>query len=157
VRRALLVLSLGILVAGCSSDTRDGKRSARSAAGPPVIHEPFERSMLPCPRHPTTTIELEGCAERELLQSDHAVNSLVDVVWRRLPRVSRARFSRSERRWLAYRQESCVAETGAYRANRAHIFLGGSIAPVALAYCEARRNARHITDLDAMAAALSPA
>ncbi len=113
--------------------------------------------MLPCPRRATTTIELEGCAERELLQSDHVVDRFADVVWRRLPRIGRARFARSERRWLAYRRESCVAETGAYAVGRAHIYLGGSIAPVALAYCEARRNQRHIADLDAMANALSPA
>jgi uncharacterized protein YecT (DUF1311 family) len=154
VRRALLVLSLGFVVAGCSSDARDQKRSARSPSGPPEIHEPFEQSMLPCPRRATTTIELEGCAELELLQTDRNVNRLVDIVWRRLPQAGRARFVRSERRWLAYRRESCVAESGAYAAGRAHIFLGGSIAPVALAYCQERRNQQHIGDLDAMAAAL---
>jgi uncharacterized protein YecT (DUF1311 family) len=112
--------------------------AAPAALGPPVIHEPW--TPLPCPTHPNSTIEIEGCLERAITRSDRTINSKSAKIFRLIRRNSeRAAFVRGERAWLLYRRQSCTAE--------ASIFRGGSAEPVAFLTCEKRRNTRHISDL----------
>jgi uncharacterized protein YecT (DUF1311 family) len=112
--------------------------AAPAALGPPVIHEPW--TPLPCPPHPNSTIEIEGCLERAIARSDRTINSKSAKIFHLLRRDSdRAAFVRGEHAWLLYRRQSCTAE--------ASIFRGGSAEPVAFLTCEKRRNARHVSDL----------
>ncbi len=112
-----------------------------SAPGPPVIHEPF--TPLPCPAHPSTTLALEGCAERALLASDRAIDARVAKAYRLLATTSgQAAFVAGERSWLAYRRATCAA-AGAWYA-------GGSAEPVVVADCEQARNVTHLRDLAAL-------
>ena len=115
--------------------------SANAASGPPVIHEPF--TPPPCPAHPVSTLDLEGCAGRAVLKSDRSINVRARKVFRLLrPSAARTTFVQSERSWLAYRRASCSAQ--------ASVYTGGSAEPVAFLQCEVNRNKRHLTDLAEM-------
>lgn len=106
--------------------------------GSPVIHEPF--TPLDCPAHPSTTLALEGCAERALLASDRAIDARAAKVYRLLATPqARTAFVAGERSWLAYRRSSCAAAASRYA--------GGTIQPVAFAQCEQARNVTHLRDL----------
>jgi uncharacterized protein YecT (DUF1311 family) len=110
-----------------------------------VIHEPF--TALPCPIHPDTTIDVEGCQEVRVLRTDRAIDVQVRKIFRLLPTTSaRSSFADGERSWLHYRRQSCLAEASRYR--------GGSGEPVAFLNCTLRRNTAHLADLAAMRTAL---
>jgi uncharacterized protein YecT (DUF1311 family) len=110
----------------------------QAATGPPVIHEPW--TPLPCPMHPQSTVETEGCLQRAVTASDLRINSRVATIFRLIRTASdRAAFVDGEQAWLRYRRRSCAATASAYR--------GGSAEPVAFLSCESRRNARHLADL----------
>ena len=112
--------------------------AATAALTPPVIREPW--TPLPCPAHPKSTIEIEGCLEKAIVQSDRRIDKRVGRIFTLLPhRADRVAFIQGERAWLRYRRRSCSAEASIYR--------GGSGEPVAFLSCEKRRNARHIADL----------
>lgn len=120
-----------------------GAGVARAGGGPapPVIREPF--TALPCPIHPDTTIEVEGCQEMRILRTDRAIDAEVKAIFGRLPTPSaRASFVTGEQSWLRYRQQSCASE--------AAVDAGGSAEPVALLTCVLRRNTSHLADLRAM-------
>ena len=118
---------------------------AGGTAGPPVIHEPF--TVLPCPKHPKTTLDLEGCAEKAILSSDRAIDARVKSIWVVLAAgKARSSFAAGERSWLAYRRSSCSAEASKYS--------GGSLEPVAFADCEVTRNKTHLSELAGMLATL---
>jgi uncharacterized protein YecT (DUF1311 family) len=119
---------------------------AVAAIAPPVIHEPF--TPLPCPIHPDTTVDVEGCQERRILRTDRAIDGDVAIVFRLLrTRSARSSFGAAERSWLYYRRHSCTAEASAYA--------GGSGEPVAYLSCTLRRNTSHLADLAAMRKALA--
>ena len=105
---------------------------------PPIIHEPF--TPLPCPNHPKTTVDLEGCGEQEVLKTDRMIDARAAAIFRLL-RTTRARseFVHGEHAWLGYRRASCSAQ--------ASVYAGGSAEPVAFITCEGRRNRRHLSDL----------
>ena len=110
-----------------------------AALTPPVIREPW--TPLPCPAHPKSTIEIEGCLEKAIVRSDGRIDKHVRRIFALLRhRSDRVAFIQGERAWLRYRRRSCSAEASIYR--------GGSAEPVAFLSCEKRRNARHIADLD---------
>ena len=122
--------------------------AAVASAGirPPVIHEPF--TVLPCPPHPVSTVDLEGCAERALLASDLKIDGRARAIVRLLPTAAARRsFAAGEREWLAYRRSSCAAEASRYA--------GGTVLPVVVATCERRRDGTHLADLAAMQRALA--
>lgn len=108
-----------------------------AAPTPPVIREGFTR--LPCPKNAGTTLAMEGCAERSILQGDKHINTLVRTIFYSLRPSGRALFAKSERTWLRYRHDSCV--------TAASLYAGGSIQPVVFAMCIASRNATHLKDL----------
>jgi len=112
--------------------------SAGAAVGPPVIREPW--TPLPCPAHPTSTVEIEGCLERDVMRSDRSIDNKAATVFRLIKReADRAAFVSGERSWLQYRRRSCAATASVYR--------GGSAEPIAYLACEKGRNARHLADL----------
>lgn len=108
---------------------------------PPVIHEPF--TALPCPIHPDTAIDVEGCQEVRVLRTDRAIDAEVGRIFRLL-RTEDARSSlvKSERSWLHHRRQSCLAEAAR--------FTGGTARAVGFLNCTLRRNKTHLADLVAM-------
>ena len=111
------------------------------AAGPPVIRESF--TVLPCPAHSVSTLDLEGCAEKALLGSDRAINARAKKIFGLLrSSVARGAFIRGEQSWLDYRRSSCAAESSKYA--------GGSLEPVAFGHCEQSRNGAHLAELGEM-------
>jgi uncharacterized protein YecT (DUF1311 family) len=114
---------------------------AAASVTPPVIHEPF--TALPCPLHPDTTIDVEGCQEHRVLRTDRQIDTQVRTIFRLLRTESiRATFVQGERNWLRYRRQSCAAE-----ASR---FAGGTAHGVAFLTCTLQRNKAHVADLAAM-------
>ena len=112
--------------------------SVAATIRPPVIHEPF--TPLPCPLHPDTTTDVEGCQERRILRTDRAIGRDVRTIFRLLrTRSARASFVAGEQHWLRYRRESCTAKASSYA--------GGSGEPVAYLTCTLRRNTSHLADL----------
>ena len=108
------------------------------ANGPPVIREPW--TPLPCPMHPQSTVDTEGCLERAVVASDRQIDNRVATIFRLIRTASdRTAFVDGERAWLRYRRSGCTATASAYR--------GGSAEPVAFLSCERARNARHLADL----------
>ncbi|HET7128052.1 MAG TPA: lysozyme inhibitor LprI family protein [Gaiellaceae bacterium] len=114
---------------------------AAASVTPPVIHEPFH--ALPCPLHPDTTIDVEGCQEHRVLRTDRQIDAQVKAIFRLLRAESiRATFVTGERSWLHYRRQSCAAE--------ASHFAGGTMHGVAFLSCSLQRNKTHLVDLSAM-------
>jgi uncharacterized protein YecT (DUF1311 family) len=127
VLRGLLLASTALVAAGV----------ALAAGGPPVIKEGFTR--LPCPAHPSNNLQLEGCAEKAVLQTDAAINAKVATIYGKLSGSARASFVAGEKSWLRYRGASCKAQAAKYS--------GGTLGAVVYARCEAARNRTHLTDL----------
>lgn len=112
---------------------------AGTALKPPVIHEVF--TPQPCPMHPVSTLDLEGCAEQSILRTDKTINADVKTIFKLLAPSARAGFVAGERAWLRYRMLSCDAEASKYA--------GGTLAGVVAANCAAARNSAHVKDLAA--------
>ena len=110
---------------------------AGTALKPPVIHEVF--TPQPCPMHPVSTLDLEGCAEQSILKTDRTINADVKVIFAQLAPPARGGFVSGERAWLRYRTLSCEAEASKYA--------GGTLAGVVAANCAAARNRAHVKDL----------
>ena len=109
--------------------------------GPPVIHEPF--TPLPCPLHPDTTLDVEGCQEMRVLRTDRAIDRQVGIVFHALPsQAARASFVDGEHSWLHYRRQACLAEASRYG--------GGTVGAVALLTCTLRQNRSHLVQLESM-------
>jgi uncharacterized protein YecT (DUF1311 family) len=104
---------------------------------PPVIHEVF--TLLPCPMHPVSTLDMEGCTEHAIVQTDHKIDAQVKTIFGLLRSDARGGFVRGERAWLQYRQLSCDAESTAYA--------GGTFAGVVAAECTLSRSKDHLADL----------
>lgn len=104
---------------------------------PPVVREVF--TPLACPKHPISTIAIEGCTEKSILATDRRINVLVRRIFFSLAPSARGTFVRSERSWLSYRHGSCV--------TAASLYAGGSIQAVFFGSCVASRNATHLKDL----------
>jgi uncharacterized protein YecT (DUF1311 family) len=111
---------------------------------PPVIHEAF--TLLPCPKNPGTTLEIEGCYEHQIVATDRKINAKARAIFVKLAPRERAGFVRGEHEWLAYRRDTCAAEASKYA--------GGTLAGVVDASCQAARNKTHLTDLGELLKAL---
>ncbi|HEV2591329.1 MAG TPA: lysozyme inhibitor LprI family protein [Gaiellaceae bacterium] len=104
---------------------------------PPVIHEPF--TPLPCPMHPQSTLDTEGCLEQAILKGDRKIDTKAKAIFVKLRPDARAGFVRGERSWLAYRRATCLAEASTYA--------GGTLTGVVDASCTVSRNTTHLRDL----------
>jgi len=114
--------------------------ASATTLSPPVVTERF--TPLPCQGSPAhrTTIELEGCAEQQVLAADKTINRLNRQVFSGLSSTSAKRvFITSSATWLEYRNAFC--------ATAASRFAGGTEAPVVAAQCDSKLGAEHITDL----------
>lgn len=118
-----------------------GSVAAFAVGGAPVIREPW--TPLPCPANAKSTVEIEGCLEREVDRSDRVINARVAAIYARLRGPNRVVFAGSEQDWLRYRRKSCLATASAYN--------GGSAEPLVFLGCEQGRNVRHTEDLKATA------
>jgi uncharacterized protein YecT (DUF1311 family) len=120
---------------------------AAAALAPPVIHEPF--TPLPCPIHPDTTIDVEGCQEMRVLRTDRAIDGQVSAIFHLLQTQSaRAKLVRAEGGWLHGRRRSCAAA--------ASVQPGRLAAAIALLSCTLRANRTHLAALVAKRRTLSP-
>jgi uncharacterized protein YecT (DUF1311 family) len=134
---AFILFAVAMLAAGCGSSA---KKNATTPAAPPkpqVIRENF--TPLPCPRHPSSTLDMEGCAEQSTLRTDKGINAQVATIFTLLIPSARPGFVRSERSWRVYRNSSCEAESSKYA--------GGTAAVVEYGYCVADLNRGHLHDL----------
>jgi uncharacterized protein YecT (DUF1311 family) len=107
---------------------------------PPVIHESF--TPLPCTGAPAdrTTLQMEGCAEQQILASDKQIDSLNRSLFGKLfDNAARRRFIAGHNAWLAYRHAYCLSESD--------VFEGGTEAGVVFADCVAGVNSQHVKDL----------
>jgi len=117
-----------------------GARAHSTKLSPPMIHEPF--TPLPCTGAPAqrTTLQMEGCAEQQILASDKQIDSLNRSIFGKLfDAAARRRFIAGHNAWLAYRHAYCLSESD--------VFEGGTEAGVVFADCEAGVNSQHVKDL----------
>jgi uncharacterized protein YecT (DUF1311 family) len=122
---------------GCAAAHHRAAAPTATTSAPPRIHENF--TLLPCPRKPHTTIDIEGCAEARLQRTDTAIDGEVETLFQLVSPSGRRGFIAAERSWLAYRRRICNAESARYA--------GGTIQPVAFATCEVQQNLRHLDEL----------
>lgn len=111
-----------------------------SKLSPPTIHESF--TPLPCNGAPArrTTLQMEGCAEQQILASDKRIDSLNRSIFGKLfDAAARRRFIAGHNAWLAYRHAYCLSASD--------VFEGGTEAGVVFADCVAGVNAQHVKDL----------
>lgn len=110
------------------------------ALKPVVIHETF--TPLPCSGAPghRTTLQLEGCAEKQILRTDTQIDVVAAQIFPILPS-DRARrdFNAAQRAWLSYRKADCF--------SMSDVFEGGTEAGVVDAQCVASRNNQRVKDL----------
>lgn len=133
----LLLVAATALTSGCGAHHR---AATAAPATLPRIHEAF--TLLPCPRKQVTTVDLEGCAEHEILRTDRAIQTKARLTFTLLGVQGRRAFAAAERSWLAYRKEVCDAESSE--------FAGGTIEPLVFAHCVADQNRRHLAELSAL-------
>jgi uncharacterized protein YecT (DUF1311 family) len=121
--------------------------AAASSSSAPVIHESF--TLLACPKKPSTTVQIEGCAEHKVVALDKSIDALNAKIFTKLGKAGRTSFVSASGAWVQYRNDTCSAE--------ASIYAGGTIQPVAYANCLVSLDGSHVTDLKATLTALSPA
>jgi len=132
------------------ADAADPGGSARPAKlVAPVIHESF--TPLPCtgvPGH-RTTLQMEGCAEQQILSSDKRIDGLDQAIFGKLfDTAAKRRFIAGHNAWLAYRHAYCISASD--------VFEGGTEAGVVDADCTASVNSQHVTNLKAFLRSFGP-
>ena len=114
--------------------------AAATPLSPPVIHESF--TLLPCPAHPQSTLDYEGCAEHRIVHLDGRIDVVSRAIFGRLfDDAARRRFIAASKAWLAYRQADCTSMSDRYE--------GGTLAGLLAANCTAGRSADRLTELEA--------
>jgi uncharacterized protein YecT (DUF1311 family) len=107
---------------------------------PPVIHEHF--TLLPCPKHPESTLDEEGCAEHSIVHTDASINHFARTIFARLQDdPARQRFIDAQTSWQAFRTADCLSESD--------LFEGGTLAGVVDANCTADRSTQRLKELRA--------
>jgi uncharacterized protein YecT (DUF1311 family) len=143
-RAALASLATVALGLGLAAVTASGSEKL----SPPVIRERF--TPLPCPSHPESTLDLEGCAEQRILRTDHQIDSVARSIFTRLSDdAARRRFIAAQTAWLAYRQADCVSMSDLYEH--------GTLAGLLAARCTADDSTRRLVELRAFDRSLSHA
>lgn len=126
------------LASAVGSATADHARATKLS--PPAIHESF--TLLPCRGNPgsRTTLELEGCAEHQILRTDKSIDALERTLFYRLGTASaRGDLIAAARAWVRYRHSDCLSNSDVYQ--------GGTLAGVVFADCVVARNQQRIKDL----------
>jgi len=147
----LIATSAVVVIATSPAADAAGSPGQAGPAGlsPPVIHESF--TPLPCTGTPghRTTLQLEGCAERQILSSDREIDALNKAVFGKLfDAAARRRFIDGHNAWLDYRHAYCLSASD--------VFEGGTEAGVVGATCTATVNAQHVKNLKAFLANFGP-
>ena len=109
---------------------------------PVVIHETF--TPLPCSGAPghRTTLQMEGCAEKQILRTDTQIDLLEAQIFPILfDNRARRDLNAAQHAWLNYRKADCL--------SMSDLFEGGTEAGVVDAQCEANRNGQRVKDLRA--------
>jgi uncharacterized protein YecT (DUF1311 family) len=137
---AVAASSATVALAAAASAGASGAHATRLA--PPVIRESF--TPLPCGGSPghRSTLQMEGCAEQEILRSDTQIDALNKKIFGALPTGSARRdLIAGHRAWLAYRRAYCLSVSD--------VFQGGTAAGAVAADCTASVNAQHVSNLKA--------
>jgi uncharacterized protein YecT (DUF1311 family) len=135
---AVAATSVIVALATAASAVASGARATKLA--PPVIKESF--SPLPCSGSPghRSTLQMEGCAEQQILRSDKQVDALNKKIFGALPSNSARRdLIAGHTAWLAYRKAYCLSVSD--------VFGGGTAAGVLDADCTATVSAQHVANL----------
>jgi len=147
VRLRLTAVTIVVLVVAAGACAIAAASANARKAGPPVIHEKF--TVLPCSGKPgdRTTLQLEGCAEHDVLAGDDRIDRLAAQIYGKLNTSGRRAFVSASTDWLSYRNAYCSAE--------ASPLSGGSELPLAYADCLATEDGLHLSDLRALLKAIS--
>jgi uncharacterized protein YecT (DUF1311 family) len=140
-RRCAVFLAIGLL-AVAAAVVLPGAVGAAAKPTAPVIEEAF--AVLPCPdpKSPGTTLEMQGCAQREILASDKKIDAVAKAIFGRLRGdAARRRFVKAQRAWLAFRTADCASVADKYQ--------GGSLASVTRLQCVVERNVQHLKEIRA--------
>lgn len=108
-----------------------GGGTSAAAHGPPALPTtapPNSVAALPCPAHPVSTVDMEACAGRALLNLDARFNAHAAALWSILDATGKRAFLRAQMAWLTYRKQECTVQSRAY--------LGDTAAPVTFGACE---------------------
>ena len=137
---AVAVASATIILAAAPSAGAAAPHTAKLA--PPVIKEFF--TPLRCGGSPghRSTLQMEGCAEQQILHSDRQIDGLNRQIFNKLPSSSARRdLITAHRAWLSYRRAYCLSASD--------VFQGGTAAGVVAADCTASLDGQHVTNLKA--------
>lgn len=143
----VLVAASAVLLAGWAPAIAAPAHTAKLSA--PVVHESF--TPLPCAGAPghRSTVEIEGCVERQILASDQKIDSLNQAIFGKLfDAAARRRFIAGHNAWFAYRRAYCLSASD--------VFEGGTEAPVLATQCVASVNNQHVKDLLRFLAGFGP-
>ncbi len=147
--RPFLLLGLAAAVALVAWAPASAAPAHTAKLSPPVIHESF--TPLPCSGTPghRSTLQMEGCAEQQILASDKRIDALNQEIFGKLfDAAARRRFIAGHNAWFAYRRAYCLSASD--------VFEGGTEAAVVDADCTASVNASHVTDLKAFLHSFGP-
>src|ERR1700755_2995572 len=79
---------------------------ALAALQPPVVKDTF--TPLACPKDPQTTLELEGCAEQEILSTDKSINAVAKTIFGRFQDdAAKKDFIAAQKAWVVFRRADC--------------------------------------------------
>ena len=98
--------------------------------------------MLPCPPGPTSTLDIEGCAEHRIVTLDRRINALTSSLFKILSDNGKQDLIAAQSAWDAYRHAECQSESD--------VFEGGTLVGVVAVNCFARLAAERVKALNEM-------
>jgi uncharacterized protein YecT (DUF1311 family) len=147
--RPFLLLGLAAAVALVAWAPASAAPAHTAKLSPPVIHESF--TPLPCSGASghRSTLQMEGCAEEQILASDKKIDALNQEIFGKLfDAAARRRFIAGHNAWFAYRHAYCLSASD--------VFEGGTEAAVVDADCTASANSQHVMNLKGFLADFGP-
>jgi uncharacterized protein YecT (DUF1311 family) len=158
----LVLLALAVTACGrggaataTERPTATSSASVTTAVRPPAIPIRDPSTLLPCPRQPVTTIDIEFCEARKMAKVDAAVNTRAKAVFSLLgdsgrPSIDRSHFVNAETAWLAYRDAECTSQSGAFIDPKysLHQYAGGTSAPFNVSLCKEALDEAHMRELE---------
>ena len=140
LKRISLLAAVAVAASASAVGSANAGYVRATKLSPPTIHESF--TLLACRGNPgsRTTLELEGCAEHQILRTDKSIDSLESTIFHRLGTNSaRGDLIAAARAWLRYRHSDCLSNSDVYQ--------GGTLAGVVFARCVVARNEQRIKNL----------